>query len=318
MTKKRAGLRPPEHPGRMIAIVAAAVGVIILALVWGSHLKAKSDAYRAAQEAGEWLLDRETVTPLPVSVPDLRAVEITPEGNVGDILIAGKHDGVILPLYDGTGTMAYRFAIGEAAGLATVPDAPLLADDVARVSRRGLRVIGVFTVTCFDAPDTAAFAYRRGLDLAMLYECAAAGVDDILLIGLPAGDESRDRRTLDFLAELKELLAPLESKPAVGVAIEPLALSNGDVDENGRPLYAGNPTPARLRGGCDYMALDLRNHTSEEIGDMLPGLQYAYVRHSLRLLLDREATDTVEDVLSHGFERVFELRPTPEAEDEIY
>ena len=61
-TKRRMTLRMPTHLGRIVAVVMAAVGVIVLALVWGSILKAKSDAYRAAEEAGEW-----TVGMMPAS-----------------------------------------------------------------------------------------------------------------------------------------------------------------------------------------------------------------------------------------------------------
>ncbi len=307
-TKQRAPSRVLAHPGRIVAAVAAAVAVIVLALLWGNYLKQESDRYRADREAGIWTLDAETAVPRPVTVPDIRAKEIKPEGNVGDILIAGKHDGVMLPLST-DGVINYRSAIAEEAGLPIATDAPSLAEDVARVQNRGLRVIAVFPVTCFEASDTATQIYRRGLTLSLLRECAEAGVDDLLLMGLPAGKDALDRRTVDFLTELNALLSELPSPPAVGVALS-LSAFAGEIDADGEILYAGELSPGRIAAACDYLALDLRDRTATELEAILPRLQFAYVRHSLRMLVSSDTDGAVGVLLDHGFERVFEMRYT--------
>ncbi len=301
-TKKRFSLRPPKHPGYIAAVVLAVVAVITLALVWGSHLKAKSDAYRTDKEADRWLLDAETATPLmPVSVPEAHLLEIKPEGNVGDILIQNSHDGVILPLSDAMGTLSYRSAVGETAGRTVGTVA--LPEDVARVKRRGLRVSGVYTVTCFAAETAAEFIYLRGVELAILREFAESGIDDILILGLPA----EDTRTPDFLLDLKSSLADMEKAPAIGAAITLDTLSAGMTDADGQIIYAGDPAAARLRRGCDYLALDLRAATPEGLVKLLPRLQYAYVRHTLRLMVDKDVPAAADALLSHGFVRVFEM-----------
>ncbi len=326
-TKHRLPLRPPAHPGRIVAVALAAVGVIVLALICGSVLKARSDSYREAQAADAWTLNEDTATAIPAAVPALRAVAIEPEASVGDILIAGEHEGVLLPLCDAEGTPYFASRVADEAGLPVSPDAPSLTDEVARIRRRGLRVICTFTVTFPEAADTASATYRRGLELALLCELAEAGFDDLLLMGLPAGNDADDAQSVDFFTELRALLATLPTQPAVGVAlsIDAFASDSARAEADASPntaegassaeetasLYAGAVSPARLRRVCDYLSLDLRTYTAEEVAALLPRLQYAYVRHSLRLVLNREDDEAVSYALSHGFERVFEMPQMP-------
>jgi hypothetical protein len=258
----------------------------------------------------------------------MRAVAIGREGNVGDILMAGKHGGVILPLQDSEGILLYASAVAEAAGLAVAADPVELAADVARVQKRGLNVTCAMTVTCLTEPDPALRAYRRGLELALLREYAAAGMDDLLLFGLSGGTEADDRASVAFLRELGGLLEDLEEPPAVGIALPPEAYATDDtytppidpsadaaagIPAGTAPLYAGNLTPARLGTACAYLAMDLRAKTPSEVSAILPHIRYAYARHSLRLLMDKTDAEAVADALSHGFARIFEMEPQMES-----
>lgn len=334
-TKKRARLRGTVRPWQILTLVLCGLTGIVLALVWGNHLKAQSDAYRDQEALGDWTVDTAITEPIPVKVPDIRAVEILPEGNVGDILIAGKADGVILPLCDGTGIPLYDSAVGHAAGMDIPSDAPSLTDDIARISRRGLNVTVVYTVTCFSTPNTAESAFRRGLDLALIRECAEARPGDILLLGLPAGNDVSDRKTVEFLNELNTLLADLPARPAIGVALPPSAFASDSLDRGDgftqgnpvdtaeteaeteairRPLYAGEISPARVLAACDYLAMDLRAMSAVGVTTLLPDIQFPYVRYSLRLLMRRQDRDGVEQALERGYERVFEMEPPPLSE----
>lgn len=307
-TKRRHAFRPPAHPGRLVAIIVATVAVIVLALVWGNALKRQSDALRAAEAADQWTLPPEEAEDQSSFVPAIRAYEIKPEGNVGDIVISGSHGGVILPLRGADGSLNYRSETATAAGISVPNGAPSLPDDVARVSRRELRVSGVFHVTCFDANDLATRTYLRGLELALLCEYASSGIDDILLVNLPCGDDERDALAVAFLEELQDLLNTLQSPPAIGVAVSLSAIA-GETDESGAPLYAGDMTPSRIARVSDYLALDLRYKSTEEIGLLLPRLAYAYQRHSLRMMVDKNSATATDELLKHGFTRVFEMNP---------
>ena len=322
-TKKRMVLRRPAHLGKVVAALLIAIAIIALALVWGSHLKAESDAYHEALEMGAWTLDPEIAVPHPVPVPDVRAVAIKPEGNVGDILIRASHEAVIMTLNTADGTLLYQSPLGDAAGRPTAPEAVSLAQDVERVQNRGLRVTCAFTVTCYRATDTATYTYLRGLDLALLREYAEAGMDDLLLFGLPSGDDMQDALTVEFLTDLRKLLSDLPTPPAIGVALPPEAYATDETyipsDPEGdeavgipagtSPLYAGNITPARVLNVCDYLAMDLRDRTADEVSAILPHIRYTYVRYSLRLLVDQRTPAIAENAESHGFERIFEMPP---------
>ena len=332
-TKRGFVLRPPAHPWRIVGGVLTVVIVVALALVSGSYLKARSDAFREAAERGEWTLEADSTVLAVVEVPDVSACSIKPMGNVGDIIIAGEPDGVIMTLNTAEGTLCYRSSIGEAAGLAVEADAPTLTEDVNRVSKRGLHVTCAFTVTCLSAENPATQTYLRGLELALLREYAEAGMTDILLLGLPAGSDAKDAASMEFLQDLRDLLADLPAPPAVGAALglanfttedheipipaliettdesQSTALPSVRVPDGKSPHYVGDITPARFLSACDYLAIDLRTLTAEAVDAVLPHLPDAYTRYSLRLLSDVHTPAIAEDMKSHGFRRVFEMEP---------
>ena len=321
-TKKRTRRKKFIRPWQILVPTLCALAGIALALVLGNYLQAKSDEYRENQGDGDWLTPAETVESIPVPVPDIRAVRISPEGNVGDILIEGNYGGVILPLCDSAGVPLYASKVATAAGMAVSASAPSLTEDVSRISRRELHVTVVYTVTCFSSPDAAVSAYRRGLDLALLRECAEARPGDILLLGLPSGSDTADRQAMEFLSELEALLADLPAAPAIGVALPPSAFASGNAeDTSDTPQYAGNLSPARLLTYCDYVAMDLRSMSAVGIATLLPDIHYAYVRYSLRLLLNVQDQVAVSNTLEKGFDRIFEMDPSPsvsgDAEEEI-
>ncbi len=300
-------IRRPAHLGRILVILALTVGVIVAALFVGSSLKKASEAHRQEQEQGNWTVEEETNLSVPGIVPNIRAISISPEGNVGDILIAGDHGGIILPLQDGAGTLLYDSDVARAAGL-SVSTAPVdLAADVARVQKRGLNVTCVLTLTFSRETDSALRAYKRGLELALLYEYAEAGMDDLLLFGLPNGNDGDDRLSMDFLRDLRSMLGGLDDPPAIGVALPPEVFAQGETSADSDPIYAGSLTPSRIRTACDYLALDLRDRSAEQVAAILPHIRYAYTRHALRILVNKSDEVAVEDILSHGFTRVFEM-----------
>lgn len=314
-TVKRARPKGKFRPWQILVPVLCGLAGVVLALALGNHLQKKSDEYREELHKNDWLTGDKPVESLPVSVPDIRAVAIKPEGNVGDILIAGKHGGVILPLCGDDGIPLYASKVAGAAGMLVDPAAPDLTDDVARVSKRELNVTAVYTVTCFSTPDPAVATYRRGLDLALLLECAEARPDSILLLGLPSGSDENDRRAATFLTELTELMVGLSDRPAIGVALPPSAFTAQSGTEDGTdtdtPLYAGTLSPARLLTYCDYLAMDLRAMSAVGVTTLLPDIRYAYTRYTLRLLVNMTDREAVDATLEAGYGRVFEMEPPP-------
>ena len=321
-TNKGFVLRRPAHLGLLIAVTFAALTVIALTLLCGNYLKEKSDAYREAVANRDWNVGDPADPMKPITVPNLRAISIQPGGNVGDILIAGKHDGVILPLGSVRQALCYPSDVGSKMHIPTKADSPDLGDDVDRIQKRDLNVTCIFTVTCFEEEDVAMAVYVRGLEQAILREYAQAGMDDLLLCGLPYGTEDADADAVKFVQELRTLFSDLPDPPAIGVALPLEAFRTDDaytpaedsemdeisgITSDTVPQYAGNITPGRILWGCDYLALDLRSVSTAEIDAILPHIRYAYVRYALRLLMVMQDSEATANALEHGFERIFEM-----------
>ena len=294
----------PAKRRRLIAVISCALAAVILALVWGNFLKAESDAHRAAEEAGEWLLDENAATPIPVSVPAVNAGYAAPSGKMANVEGLSLQ-AVTLDLGSCGTPQPYQVELPTGSGLTVAEGAPALASEVRRFKNAGLRVIGVFTVTSLNITDVTERTLRRGQEMTLISLFAKAGVDEILLLGLPVGSDSLDAAATDYLMETETLLASIPAAlPAVGVALHPSAFV-GEVAEDGTLLYAGSLTPGRMLAVCDYIALDLRG-SGAQLTDILQGIQYAFVRYNLRLLTTQAQPELTSTAVSHGFSRIME------------
>ncbi len=286
--------------------ILLALAVIVGALVWGNILKARSDKIAADEEAGRWYLDTDVTTPVVhTSVPTLRSGYASPGGNMRR-LEDEAYRGATLHLGSCTSPLPYRVGASEEMALTYEGGAPSLSNHVKTLQANGLYVIGVFEITSFDTSDPSLRAYRRGLEMTLLSLFAKAGIDDILLTGLPMGTDAADQAAVTYLREIRNTLATLPiSPPALGVTLSPPALQ-GDIDpDTGDPVYVGSLTPGRMLSVCDYLALDMIGHGSMADG-ILQGIQYAYVRYELRLLMSTREASLVYATSAHGFERILE------------
>ena len=315
-------MRRPRRPGAfrpLIILCVVAVLTVTVALIWGSALKRRSDAYRESVEPDAWTLGEEVPALPSLTVSDFRGVSLSPGQSVDGVTAAGKYSGVVLTLSpDASGCLPYRLPLAEGSALTTAEGAPALESEVSRLHRAGLTVAGVFTVRCLGSDytaDPALAAYQRGLELGLLVNIANAGVDDILLVGLPYGNDNADARTLNFLTDLKQSLGYADHQPAIGVAMGPDGFAarpeevteNSDASpesESNGQLYAGRLTPGRMLTVCDYLALDLRGYEAVSAEAVLKNIRYAYARYALRLLCD-DPTVT-EEAEQHGFTRIME------------
>ncbi len=319
-TKSRIAIRPPRHPGRLVAILLGIPAVVMIALIWGSLLADRADAYREQESHRSWMLDEDVAANPTLTVPDVRALAIYPEQNTAPLL--GTYEAVLLPLRAPDGGFYFASSVATEAGLTparpplsdTVPAGGLsLADEVARIARRGLRVIAVFEVTYPTIADVPTRTYRRGLELAMLAEYAKAGMDDMLILGLPCGTDHDDRESAAFLTDLRALTTAVATSPAIGTVLPLSAFTadfgtvSDDLDrvQESPPLYTGRLTPGRMSLVADFLVMDLRGESAQSLEELLPHLQYAYVGHGLRLLV--ADTECAKVPVRHGFTRVFEM-----------
>lgn len=304
---RRASLRDrdPRRFKRTVGIILGCVAVVVLALIWGNHLKKESDARRAAEEADQWLLEEATAVPIPVAVPSVNAGWAAPSQKMQTSRDL-TYSAVTFSLGSCLTPQPYRVALPEASGLSVTEGAPDLESEVRRFKNAGLYVIGVFTVTSFDTNDMTERTLRRGQEMALLSLYAKAGIDDLLLLGLPTGNDTADASAVSYLREVEALLASIPvSVPAVGVALYPTAFVGETPAEDGSLVYAGSLTPGRMLAVCDYLALDLRE-TGGGTAALLKEMQYAYVRYDLRLLTPLSQPEIAEAAATHGFSRIWE------------
>ncbi|MBE6557976.1 MAG: hypothetical protein E7661_03065 [Ruminococcaceae bacterium] len=293
--------RDPHRKKSILLCLLLGFIVIIAALVWGNMLKAESDALRAAEEAGEWTLEADTATPLPTVVSAVNAGYAAP-GEKMQTIPELTYNAVTFDLGSCLSPLPYAVELPPSSGMTVHTDAPALSAEVTRFHKADLLVIGVFTVTSLDTTDMTERALRHGQEMTLLSLYAKAGVDRLLLLGLPSGSDSSDTAAVTYLTDVKTLLASIPAAtPELGVAVSPAAFV-GEINEAGDFVYAGSLTPGRLLSACDYLTLDLRGIGSGT-SDILKDMQYAYVRYQLYLLTPMSSTEATAAV-THGFSRI--------------
>jgi len=154
----------------------------------------------------------------------------------------------------------------------------------------GGRVCAYLYIGSFEIEDEYQREIRKAYEIALIRDAAESGADDILLMGLDVNSGN--------VAEIENFVvraATAAGKTPLGVAvsIETLAL-------NDREIYLA----ARLRGACDYLALELthlkisdgESSGRDENGEPLPSLlektiadhEYYIKSYPMRVLLPRE------------------------------
>ena len=296
---------------RILLSLLTAAMVIAVALTWGTVLKHRSDEYHAAQANDVWTVGDEKPL-VRVDVPEFRGGSLSSDGSVSDF--PTDANGAVISLSENAdGLYNYVSQTTSSVGLAVVAGAPTLSAEIDRLHKAGLRVLGIFEVQCLNSlylADPAAAVLRRGIEQSLLAAASQAGIDEILLTGIPCGNTSDDARAVAFLSEVRQLLA--DSGTALGVALltETFVREEGetapdlyeqDAAGEGAPLYTGWRTPGRILSACDYLTLDLRGLSPTDAGEILRGFRFAYVRYSLRLLLSDADTSAYAD--AHGMQR---------------
>ena len=169
-------------------------------------------------------------------------------------------------------------------------------------SDAGTRVCAYMYVTSFEIKDKYARDTAKAYEIALVSEMAASGADDILLLGLSV--------TEDNVAEICEFVARASvaaDKVPLGVALSEDIFKLAESE-----IYFA----ARVRGACDYLALDLTHLTLEdgksqgvgEDGEVLPSLledtieksRFYIKEYPARVLFSREHSKLYKDAIEFG------------------
>lgn len=307
VTRRRRARPTPEVWRRAALIVGVGLLTVVVALVWGTILKRRSDRYRASQLAGDWEAD--TSAPLPqAEAVELRGGRIAPDGTLPET--PAESTCVCIRLSENAnGRLDYALSGVADVGPEVEPGAPTLTAEVERLHRQGMRVIGLFEVQCLNEAyrsDPAVAVLRRGIEQSLLLSAAGAGVDELLLLGCPSGGEL-ESGTLSFLQETRQLLAETDPDLLFGVVL-PVdafvrvedetvpALYGDETDPDGVLQYTGWRTPGRFLSVCDRLVVDLRAVPIEEADTQLRGFRHSYAHWGLTLLIDDATISELADL----------------------
>ena len=137
----------------------------------------------------------------------------------------------------------------------------------------GGRVCAYLYVGAFEVEDEYQREIRKAYEIALIREAAVSGADDILLLGLDVD--------ADNIVEIETCVA--KASTAAGKTPLGVAVSVETVAQNDKEIYYA----ARLRGACDYLALDLTYLTLadgngrgvDENGNKIPSLLEETLSH---------------------------------------
>lgn len=304
--------RFPWRP--VLLILGVCLVSITAALIVGGILSNRADAAEQDTRPEDVFTLPPADTPAARPVPAFRGHTLAPGASPAPLTADVPDSGAVLVCSPAGDTFPYDLPLLPMLGLTAGDDAPTLASECTRLRAGGLRSCGVMPVTCFiGGDDPAVTALLRGRELSLALACAEAGLDELLLTGLPCGTDSLDSLSVGFLTELRRLIAEAGCTTAVGAALMPDAFlprpeelneRDDEEEESPSPVYAGSLTPARILSACDFLALDLRGQEAEEADSLLYGFRYAYVRFSLRLVCAEGDSGMVSAADRHGFARV--------------
>lgn len=262
--------------------VGAALFAVILALVIGNALGDEAERLNgygdgAAPEIYEY--DGENVAPVNAPMLELRGATNDSFAAAVDAL-TGKTEAVSLVLRE-SGAPNYRSEIAKAV-TGTAGGSAELEECVSRLVAKGIYVSGCFYVAFDSAASKSARDAAVEYEAALICEAARAGVDEILLMGIPTDSEG-----IATLSELCKRVREKEPELILGAAVS----YTGFKDGNAAALLES------LTRFADFCAIDTVGALASgtNAAAFAQSVLYYFERYPLRLLIedlgaaDREA-----------------------------
>ena len=167
-------------------------------------------------------------------------------------------------------------------------------------------VCAYFYVRSFACEDKTMRELYKSYEIALLCEASELGVDDILLLGLDINQDNADE-----IEAFVNKVSLAVGDTVVGVNLVPEVFSLSDKD-----LYLAS----RIRGACDYVAMDFTNVTDEPYsveegndgeGDTQTELEaltekmYYYIKaYSARIILSRDNSYLYDSAKELGIKNI--------------
>lgn len=277
---------------RILIIVISAVVIFGLSLLLGYYLRTQVDTMPkrgdlpAEMLSGQLPADTSDASKISIMAPDLPLDGIPDAAAVAaavEELVLGSREAVSLCLRDDAGEVYYRSAVAQNL-TGQQPDGVDLSLLLPALRDADIYTSAMFGVTAFTAPGTGEGDLLYAYESSLIAEIGSAGIDEILLTGLPVTVDTLDAVS-DFLGEVRR---QLPDSVQLAVAI-PAALTRE---------AAGTVLIKQLSLYADTIALDLRDLSlSEEetladaAAELFTDASLYFSKYNMRVLLpaaDRE------------------------------
>lgn len=197
-------------------------------------------------------------------------------------------------LRDGDGFITYHSEVDVNIGGETDMGSRKLSQAVGDIRDGGGYVCGYIYSDAFDESDTYMREIKKAYELALIREAAEGGVNDILLVGIDAGEE-RVGEIESFLCRA----ADAAGEATLGILIDPETVKK---DED---------LVKRLAAACDFLALDLRGLSKRadlaesedepsELYSTLDSMKYFVKVYSMRIVFSSANERLRESALELG------------------
>ena len=276
LTGKRLRRRRSRSGGKRLslpAIIGICTGsAILLAVLLGNLLLLVLDEEALQKLTGAPVEDPVADAAPLRTVPPVQAYPFALGSSTSSLTASGAvpPSALSVMLNSSDGTLTYYSAVSKYQGL-TGNDHVALTSSMEKLWQVVPYISGAYHPQAFKTAGEDLFYAATLAEGALLREFVHAGASEILLLDLPF-DSDNLNRTMSYIKQIKELLG---STP-VGVAV-PLSVA---MSAEGWEIL-----PA-LRECADYLAIDLREASEEELEPSLLNANYYIIQHQMRLVLD--------------------------------
>ena len=275
--RQRVAGKRSRKPAVILCVVIFLVLCIAVSVVIGVSLGKKADEVNGRPKFEFEKIEYQSGAK---SVMSIEGYHFAKGASASDYYAQGiEHFSLCLRHEDGT--LDYSSDVAETLGFDVTDRYDELEATVERIKSEGGRACGYFYVRAFDEQNKGLRDVYLAYELALIEEMAKSGIDEILLLGIDAGEENIDA-VEEFLARAS-LSAP---ETAIGVAV-----SLDTIGATAREVYFA----ARMKNACDFLALDLCHLTLKDAnGDpsMLESIveqnEYYIKSYGLRLLFSKD------------------------------
>lgn len=249
----------------VIIWISSVVFAIVLALIIGNALGKSAEKIPGQSSAPTFSYTYEADAVQPIKA---KVFNIT--NQVNDSIAKLNASAVSLYLRKGSGAPAYKSNVANA--ILGVTGAFDLVEYVSAFHKKDIYVSACFDCYSFSIKSSSAREAAIAFEAAMIAEIADAGVDDIVLLGLPVTDEG-----IAYASELFKKVREINANAILGAAIDYTNI----ISPNGAAALEDYSKFA------DFCAIDASNAQSNgaSAASIANSLIYAFEVYPLRLLI---------------------------------